>query len=62
MPHARPFTLSRALLVGSLAVLLSSCAVTFLPGDIGDGVRPTPPTDVGFSNKNPATARNLPTR
>ena len=46
MPHARRFSPSHALLVGSLAVLLAGCTVTFLPGDSSDGVRPTPPTEV----------------
>lgn len=40
------FAPSRLLLVGALALLLSSCAVTFVPSDPVDVARPTPPTDV----------------
>ena len=57
MPHVRRFTPSRALLVGSLAMLLSSCSVTFLPGDPGDGARPRPPTEVVRPDPTPPVDR-----
>lgn len=46
MPHARRSTPATALLAGAAALLLSGCAVTFVPGDPVDVARPTPPTDV----------------
>lgn len=46
MLHARRFHPSRALLAGALAVLLSGCAVTFVPSDGVDVTRPSPTTDV----------------
>ena len=46
MPHARRLTSPRVLLTGLLAMLLSGCAVTFVPSDLVDVARPTPPTDV----------------
>ena len=53
MLHARPFTPSRALLAGVLAVLLSSCAVTFTPADQVDVTRPTPAIDVTRPDPTP---------
>ena len=46
MPFPHRLTPARALLSGVVAVLLSGCTVTFLPGDPVDVVRPAPPTDV----------------
>ncbi len=47
MPHARRSHLRAPLLALVLAVVLSSCAVTFVPGDDSVGtVRPTPQIDV----------------
>lgn len=46
MPLAHRPTSSRALLVGVLAVVLSGCAVTVVPGDRVDATRPTPTIEV----------------
>ena len=46
MPHLHRFALPKVVLTGVLVVLLSGCAVTFVPSDRPDGTRPTPPTDV----------------
>lgn len=41
-----PYPSRQPLLALVLALVLSACAVTFVPGDPGDVERPTPPTDV----------------
>ena len=46
MPHAHRSRSPRMLVIGVLAVLLSSCSVTFVPSDRTDAARPTPPSDV----------------
>jgi hypothetical protein len=46
MPHVRRLPFAAPLLALALATALSGCAVTFVPGDPVDVLRPTPPTDV----------------